>query len=385
GKRILVAVGKAAWDMADAAVRFLKEPVSDGIVITKHGHARGPIGPLKIREAGHPVPDADTFRATEEVLSMTSGLGPEDRVLFLVSGGGSALFEKPLIPEEEYASLTAALLKSGIPIGPFNAVRKHLSAVKGGRFALHCLPASVDAVILSDVIGDPPDVIASGPVTADKSTSEEAISVLRSLAIPISERTEAVLRLETPKSVPNVSFRVTGSLKRLCGRAAETAAGLGYVPEILTCELQGDASEAGERFAEYANRVLAERSPLPGNAKRFAFLAGGETTVRVTGNGTGGRCQEMAVSCAKCLRGKEGVLFFAFGSDGTDGPTDAAGGFADGRTVDRMEKAGFAADTVLRNNDSYHALEAVGNLLVTGPTGTNVNDLAVLLVRTAPS
>ena len=375
GDLLLVAVGKAAWEMANEAFLELEQkqrPPKDGIVITKTGHARGPIGPLRILEAGHPVPDERSFSAAESVLRLTERLNPEDLVLFLVSGGGSALFEKPLIPEAEYRALTERLLKSGVPIEDLNVVRKHLSAVKGGRFAAHCLPASVYAVLLSDVPGDDPATIASGPVSPDPSTAADAERIFTQNGIPLSETVLAALRTETPKEIPNATCVVTGSVRTLCEAAVREARLLGYEPVLLTDRLTGEAKKAGFDFADLAKTHT-------GCPK--AYIAGGETTVRVSGNGLGGRNQEMAVACAEGIAGMNNVFFFSIGSDGTDGPTDAAGGFADGETAEKLQKAGFPADLVLRDNDSYHALEAIGQLLVTGPTGTNVNDLSVLLCR----
>ena len=372
GRNLLVAVGKAAWEMADAACGLLGDEISEGFVVTKYGHSRGDIPRCRIFEAGHPVADEKTFRATEEILSATDRLREEDRVLFLVSGGGSALFEKPLIEEAEYLDVTERLLRSGLPIGEFNAVRKHLSAVKGGRFAAHCLPASVFAVLLSDVLGDRPDVIASGPVSPDASTSEEALSVLKKAGISLSPEAEAQIRKETPKETPNAECVIAGSVRFLCEAAADAARSMGYEPVLVTDRLEAEAKEAGKTFASLA--ISHTGGPK-------AYIAGGETVVRVTGNGLGGRCQETAVACAEGIKGLSGRFFFSFGSDGTDGPTDAAGGYADGETAEKLEKENDPVPDVLKSNDSYHALEKIGQLLMTGPTGTNVNDLCVLFCR----
>ncbi len=375
GRLLLVAVGKAAWEMANEAWRELsktnRQP-EKGIVVTKTGYARGPIGSLQILEAGHPVPDERSFSAADAVLQLTEGLKPDDLVLFLLSGGGSALFEKPLIPEEEYRTLTEQLLKSGAPIEEINVIRKHLSAVKGGRFTAHCFPASVYAVLLSDVLGDDPATIASGPVSPDPSSSADALRLLETYDIPLTPSVRDALKNETPKEITNAIVTVTGSVRTLCDSAMRESRALGYEPVLVTDSLTGEAKEAGKLFAKLAKEHT-------GSPK--AYIAGGETTVRVTGSGLGGRNQEMAVACAEALDGLENVFFFSFGSDGTDGPTDAAGGFADGQTAKKLKQAGFPAGSVLREYDSYHALEAVGQLLVTGPTGTNVNDLSVLLCR----
>ena len=378
GKLILVAVGKAAWEMANEACLELSGTdryPEKGIVVTKEGHARGPIESFQILEAGHPVPDERSFAAADAVLQATEGLKADDLVLFLLSGGGSALFEKPLIPKEEYRTLTGLLLRSGAPIEDVNVIRKHLSAVKGGRFAEHCLPASVYAVLLSDVLGDDPATIASGPVSPDPSSASDAARLLQTYGIPLTQSVREALNRETPKTICNATVTVTGSVRTLCESAVREARALGYEPVLVTDRLTGEAKEAGRLFAKLAKEHT-------GSPK--AYIAGGETTVRVTGNGWGGRNQEMAVACAEAIDGMENVFFFSFGSDGTDGPTDAAGGFADGQTAEKLRDAGFPAGRVLQDNDSYHALEAIGQLLVTGPTGTNVNDLSVLLCGPSP-
>ena len=252
GRLLLVAVGKAAWQMAAAAERMLGRRIDGGIVITKHGYGKGPIGDLLIREAGHPVPDKDTFSATEEALAMTEGLSGEDTVLFLVSGGGSALFEAPLVPPEELTDVTDRLLRAGADIVEMNTVRKRLSAVKGGRFAAHCAPAKVFSIILSDVLGDPVDMIASGPACGDSSTCGEAVAIAEKYGLALSAEGWACLHQETPKDAPNVETLVTGSVRCLCQAAAEAARERGYEPVVLTASLDCEAREAGRVLAAIA-------------------------------------------------------------------------------------------------------------------------------------
>lgn len=208
GKLILVAAGKAGWSMGKAAYEYLGERIDRGIVITKHGQAEGPIGPLVVREAGHPVPDSDTFSATAEALALTEGLTETDTVVFLLSGGASALFESPLIPPEELQDITKQLLASGADIVEMNTIRKRLSGVKGGRFALHCAPAKIFAVILSDIIGDPLDMIASGPAYPDSSTCMEALQIVERYGLKLSEQATSLMEQETPKSLENVESLV---------------------------------------------------------------------------------------------------------------------------------------------------------------------------------
>ena len=374
GRLILVAAGKAAWQMAKAAYDELGSRVDGGVVITKYGHAKGPVGPLEICEAGHPVPDENSYRATQRAIDLVTGLAPEDTVLFLLSGGGSALFEKPLIPAEDMDRLTRELLACGADIREMNTVRKRLSAVKGGRFASLAAPARVFSVVLSDVIGDPLDMIASGPACPDPTTSEQALRIARKYRLTLTEKMRFLLGTETPKVLTNVETHVTGSVRQLCLAAEKACRELGYEPVTLTASLSCTAADAGTFLANVAQYHADGKASL-------AFLAGGETVVRLTGSGKGGRNQEIALSAAVGIAGLRDVAVFSFGSDGTDGPTDAAGGFADGETAARLAEKGIDPAAMLKNNDAYNALGPVGGLIMTGPTGTNVNDLSVLLIR----
>ncbi len=374
GRVILVAIGKAAWSMADAAKQVLGETIHQGIVITKYGHSMGEIGGISIYEAGHPVPDANSFMATEAVLAATSNLTDTDTVLFLISGGGSALFEAPLISAEQSADLTSQLLKSGANIIEMNTIRKRFSKVKGGRFALHCQPAHIYSIVLSDIIGDPLDMIASGPAHPDSSTTEDAILIADKYRLNLTNDMKALLQKETPKHLSNVETVVTGSVRELCNAAAKAAGELGYRPLILTDSLDCVAREAGSFFAALSRYHQSGTEPI-------AVIAGGETVVHVTGSGLGGRNQELALSAALGISGLKKTAVFSFGSDGTDGPTDAAGGFVDGNTAAHLSQLGMDAYQSLQNNDAYHALKACGGLIITGPTGTNVNDVSVLLIR----
>ena len=367
----LVAVGKAAWQMSRAALDALGGKVRQGIVITKYGHSRGPLGNLKIFEAGHPVPDENGVRATQAALDMVGQLTDRDTVLFLLSGGGSALFEKPLIPLEELQDINRQLLACGADITQINAIRKRLSAVKGGRFAARCGEARIFCVILSDVLGDQPDMIASGPACADRSTCAQALEIAEKYRLRLSGQARALLERETPKQLPNVTVRVTGSVRQLCAAAQGACRSRGYAATLLTDRLCCQAREAGAFLGAIAQTHAGQG--------KLAFLAGGETVVRLLGDGKGGRNQELALSAAPYLAGAASALF-SIGSDGTDGPTDAAGGYVDGRTLEKLEKAGCNTEQVLDRNDAYTALDAVGGLIRTGPTGTNVNDVAVLLI-----
>ena len=374
GRVILVAAGKAAWQMAKAAHSVLGSQIYDGIVISKYGHINGSVGNLRCFEAGHPIPDGNSFAATREALDLISGLSSQDTVLFLLSGGGSALFEMPLISGEELQDITGQLLACGAQITEINTIRKRLSAVKGGKFALACAPAQVFSIVLSDIIGDPLDMIASGPAYPDSTTCAQSMQIAEKYSLRLSPEALRCLETETPKSLSNVTTIITGSVRELCTAAEIAARSLGYETHILTDQLSCQAREAGAFLAAIARTHY-------GNGKKLAFIAGGETVVRLTGTGKGGRNQELALSAAPGIAGLDKVCFFSIGSDGTDGPTDAAGGYVDGTTYQTLKNLGIDPYDVLQNNDAYHALEKTGGLIITGPTGTNVNDVAVLLMN----
>ena len=344
------------------------------MVITKYHHVMGNIENITCLEAGHPVPDENSFAATQVVLDLVADLSPQDTVLFLLSGGGSALFEKPLIPGEALQNITRQLLACGADIVQINTIRKRLSAVKGGRFAQICAPAHVFAVVLSDILGDPLDMIASGPAYPDSSTSQEALAIARDYNLHMSREAWALLERETPKTLDNVTTLITGSVRQLCAAAADTCRELGYEPILLTDQLCCQAKDAG---AFLASQVRSHYT----NGKKIALIAGGETVVKITGHGKGGRNQELALAAAQEIGGLSGTCVFSVGSDGTDGPTDAAGGYADSQTAQRLRDLGILIPDVLQNNDAYHALQKVDGLIFTGPTGTNVNDVAVALIQ----
>lgn len=373
GRVILVAAGKAAWQMAKAAHDYLGSRIDKGIVITKYQHVKAPIGNLLCYEAGHPIPDDNSFHATQAALDLVSDLTSQDTVLFLLSGGGSALFEKPLVSGEELQNITFQLLSCGADITEINTIRKRLSAVKGGRFAQCCAPAKVFSIVLSDIIGDPLDMIASGPAYPDTSTCEQAKQIAAMYNLDLSPLAIQCLETETPKMLSNVTTQVTGSVRQLCTAAETAARKLGYETQILTDQLCCQAKEAGSFLASIARSHY-------GCGKKLAFIAGGETVVKLTGNGKGGRNQELVLSAAAMIDGLEDMCIFSIGSDGTDGPTDAAGGYVDGTTEKILRASDISIFDVLNRNDAYHALQKTDGLIFTGPTGTNVNDVAVILL-----
>ena len=379
GRVFLVAAGKAAPKMAEAATSVLSAPITDGVVISKYGHFEEPITGLRCFEAGHPVPDKNSVAAADAVLKLTENLREDDTVLFLLSGGGSALFEKPLIPLEELQDITSQLLACGAEIVEINTIRKRLSAVKGGKFAAHCAPAKVEAIILSDILGDPLDMIASGPVSPDSATCDDAQKITEKYRLRLSEDAEALLRVETPKNLDNVNAQVVGSVRELCRAAGEACRSMGYETIFLTDQLNCEAREAGRFLAAI---LRSHRN----DGKKTAFLAGGETVVHLTGKGKGGRNQELALAACEGIHGMQNAAVISVGSDGTDGPTDAAGGYVDGASYDELCKNRIKLHGVLQENDAYHALLAIGGLIVTGPTGTNVNDICIgLLDNMIPS
>ncbi|MDO4521730.1 MAG: DUF4147 domain-containing protein [Eubacteriales bacterium] len=374
GKLFLVAAGKAAWQMAYTTEKILSSRLDGGIVISKYNHIKSPIPKLTCIEAGHPIPDENSFRATEAAIQLVRNLTAKDTVIFLLSGGASALFEKPLIPSEELADITNQLLSCGADIVEMNTLRKRLSAVKGGKFARLCEPAHIYCIVLSDIIGDPLDMIASGPVYPDSSTCEQALRIAHKYNLKLSAKAWDLLKTETIKNITNVETIITGNVHSLCEAAAISCASLGYRPIILSDQLTCEAREAGSFLASIARTHRYSNESL-------AFIVGGETVVHITGKGKGGRNQELALAAAPFLSGIPNAVIFSVGSDGTDGPTEAAGGYVDSKTCETLKQNGLNVYDILKENNSYHALKLTNGLIITGATGTNVNDFSVLLIR----
>jgi len=380
-KKILVlAVGKAAWRMANAASESLGDNIFEGLIITKYGHSRGSIEAFEIYEAGHPIPDDNTIRATEKALRMAQSINSENLLLFLVSGGGSSLFEMPAeeVQLKDIIDITEQLLMSDASIKDINAVRKHLSKVKGGRFAQVVSPAKILSLVLSDVLKDELDTIASGPAYPDHTTSQQAIDVIRKYKVKISDGALDALNLETPKSLDNVQTKIVGNITMACQAAKCAAEKLGYHAVILTTTLNCHACEAGAFLSAIANEIVLSDQPV---RKPCVIIVGGETVVKVRGSGLGGRNQELALSSAIGIEGLKNVVIASVATDGTDGPTEAAGGIVDGTTISRLTNQGLSVTEILSNNDSYTALQLIGDLIITGPTGTNVNDLMLILCK----
>ncbi|MEN1758957.1 glycerate kinase [Anoxynatronum sibiricum] len=386
GNPVVISLGKAAWSMAHAAKEILGDQLKRGLVVTKHGHSKGPLTSFRIIEAGHPVPDENAVRGAAAALEIVSELTAEDQVLLLISGGGSALFEMPAagVTLKDIQMITEQLLASGASIGEINTIRKRLSAVKGGRFAAACAAAPILAIVLSDVLGDRLDVIASGPAHPDSSTTQEALAIIHRYDLQINESVRQALVMETPAITTRCETIIAGNVAGLCTAVAEACLQRGYEPQILTTTLDCEAREAGRVMAAMARELAEHQNNQAGGYRTklpCALIMGGETVVHLTGNGKGGRNQELALAAALGMEGLANVVLFSVGSDGTDGPTDAAGGMVDGDSACRMRAAGNDPESALKCNDAYHALKASGDLVITGPTGTNVNDVAVVLVK----
>jgi len=387
---LVVGFGKASARMAAALEGILGNRIAAGLVVTADGY-KVPTARVEVVEAAHPVPDARGLAAARRIAELVSGAGEGDLVVVLISGGGSALLTLPAdgVSLSDLMRTNELLLRSGAKIQEMNAVRKHLSQVKGGQLARLASPAQVVSLILSDVPGDPLDSIASGPTAPDPTTFQDAARILKRYGLwdevppGVRARIEAGLRDEVPETpkpgdpvfelVQNV---IVGSGRVAAEAAREEGACLGYQAQILTTTLEGEAREVGKVLAALARELVRFRRPIVPPA---LLIAAGETTVTVRGNGKGGRNQELALSAALGIEGLSGVAILSLGTDGRDGPTDAAGGLVDGDTAARVRAAGGDPEGALVENDSYHALAAAGDLLITGPTGTNVADLYLVL------
>ncbi|MDE2886743.1 MAG: glycerate kinase [Gemmatimonadota bacterium] len=388
---LVVGTGKASPRMGVALEAELGDRISDGVINTKYGHAE-PLDRVRIVECGHPVPDEAGVEGTGEILATLDGADDRTLVICLISGGGSALMPAPAegISLQEKQDTTRLLLECGANIVELNAVRKHLSRVKGGGLARAAFPATVVSLMLSDVIGDPMDVIASGPTVPDTSTFKTCAEIFQKYEV--SNRLPEAVRArfeagsageipETPKPGDAVLDRchnvIVGSNGLAVAAAADRARGLGYNTLVLSTRLEGEAREVAHVYSAIGKEILTSNAPVAAPA---CVIAGGETTVTVRGSGKGGRNQELVLAGSMHLSGWEGTVLFSGGTDGTDGPTDAAGAIADAETVTRAESAGLSAIESLKNNDAYHFFKPLGDLVMTGPTGTNVADVAFVMV-----
>jgi hydroxypyruvate reductase len=389
---IVLGAGKASARMAEALEGLLGRRIAQGLINTKYGHAAR-LKRIELHECGHPVPDAAGVAGSRRIAALAAGATAEDLVIILISGGASALMPLPAAPIEleEKQETTRLLLACGAAIQEINAVRKHISAIKGGQLARLAAPATVVALMLSDVIGDPLDVIGSGPTAPDASTFQSAWHVIEKYELQDRIPNVARHRLEagllgeideTPKP-EDACFRrvqnvIVGSNRLAVNAAARAARERGYRPVVLSTLIEGETRDIASMHAAILREAIASGHPA---RPPVCFISGGETTVTLRGDGLGGRNQEFALACALALDGVPGAAALSGGTDGTDGPTDAAGAIADGRTLERARKLGLDAAAFLARNDSYRFFDALGDLIRTGPTGTNVMDVRLLLTR----
>lgn len=387
----IVGAGKAGAPMGRALEKLLEDCITDGVVVVKEGHGL-PLTHLRLHEAGHPVPDKRGIQGAEEILSLVQGAGEHDLVLCLISGGGSALMVSPAagVTLEDKQAITRLLLACGADIHEINTIRKHLSCIKGGGLARLAYPATVVNLVLSDVIGDDLNVIASGPTVPDTSTFTDARQICQKYGIwnqvpaPIRKRIDYGLQGDIPET-PGAGDRIfQKSFSQLVGNNIQAlkAAGfkacqLGYNVMILSSFIEGEAREAAKVLAGVAREIRASGNPLTPPA---CVLCGGETTVTIQGEGKGGRNQEFALSAACAIEGLEDVAILAGGTDGSDGPTDAAGAIVDGGTVARAMGKKLIPQDYLDRNDAYHFFQTLQDLVITGPTGTNVMDIYMVIV-----
>jgi glycerate 2-kinase len=392
GRVLVVGAGKASGAMAAAVEAAWGDRITDGVVAVKDGYTV-PTRHVRLLEAGHPVPDERGAAAAQQIRALAQSAAADDVVLVLVSGGGSALTPAPVPPITlgDKQAMTRLLLAAGATINQLNAIRKHCSLLKGGQLARAAAPARVEALLLSDVVGDPLDVIASGPTTPDASTFAEALDILDRFALreraprSIVQRLEQGVRGELPETpkpgdplFARVRNTVIGNNALVVEAAAARARQLGFTPHVLTRSLEGEAREMARQFVEMARAIRAGRGPV---APPACVIAGGETTVTVRGPGKGGRCQEFALAAALDMEGLRDVVMLAAGTDGTDGPTEAAGAVVDGESVARARARGADPAASLAENDSHDLLAGIGDLVTTGPTNTNLLDLYLALVQ----
>jgi len=392
GKTIVVGAGKAASRMAMAMEEILGQHLHEGLIVTKYGHT-APLKKIRQIEAGHPIPDENGMRGAQEIESILNNTSEKDTVFVLVSGGGSALltYPPPTISLKDKQDTTNLLLSCGATIHEMNTIRKHLSKIKGGQLAKMATPATVVTLILSDVIGDDLSVIASGPTAPDDSSYQDALRILQhyDMLDTIPSQVKGHLEKGAEGKIPEtptrqdplfekVFFKFVGSNQIALQAAAKKAESLGYTPLILTNAACGEAREIAKYFAAIAKQLVVYQQPLTPPA---CILSGGEPTVTLKGKGKGGRNQEFTLAAGLEIAGYTNVLIASIGTDGTDGPTDAAGGFTDGEMLSKAKAMNLDPATYLENNNAYPFLEKTGYLVKTGPTGTNVMDIHIILCK----
>jgi hydroxypyruvate reductase len=384
--------GKASAAMAQATETILGDRLTRGAVNVKYAHV-APLQTIRLHQAGHPLPDENSLRGTEKILDILRDATHDDLILCLISGGGSALLELPVegVTLDDLRAMTDALLRSGATINELNTLRKHLSQVKGGQLARRAQGAQIASLILSDVIGSPLDTIASGPTAPDSTTFADAWSVIERRGVKDLLPRSILAHLErgargeipdTPKPGDPIFARVQNLViadgAMACEAAIREAQARRFNPLTLSTFVQGEAREVAKMLAAVAQEIAQFDRPV---ARPACVIAGGETTVTVRGQGKGGRNQELALAAALEIAGMENIVVFSAGTDGTDGPTDAAGAIADGTTIARASALGLDARAYLANNDAYNFFQPLGDLIITGPTNTNVNDVMMVIVK----
>lgn len=379
GYYYLLALGKAGFEMGRIASKYLKDRLVTGLIITKYGHAKCELENIEIIETGHPIPDGNSLMAGKLAIEFLKFIPKDGKLLFLLSGGGSALMEYPMdgIDLLGIQEITEKLLASGASITEINTIRKHLSKVKGGRLSEYFKGEKIYSLIVSDVLEDRIDSIASGPMTVDYSTSQEALNILEKYDIQVSVRVKSILEEETVKEIKNLEEKIILNIDSLCSAALTELEKLGYNSYLITNNLNCEAEEGGKFIASIGKSIIEDKTKFKRPA---ALVFGGETVVNLKGNGKGGRNTELALSAMIELKDTEGISVLAFASDGTDGPTDSSGGFINGTSYKKAIKENINPEVELLNNNSYFVLEKIGDLLKTGPTGNNLNDLYILFV-----
>lgn len=372
GDLYLLAVGKAAYTMAKAASETVD--IKKGIVISKYGHIKDNLKNIECYEASHPILDESSLDATRKAIKMFSNLSSDDTVLFLLSGGASSLFENSDLELNELKDINNQMLRKGLNIFEINTIRKKLSKVKGGKFAKICEPAKIYSIILSDVLSDQLDVIGSGPTITDTTSSIDALNIIDKYQLDLSNKAIKLIEDSSIVEVNNSTNIIIGSVQTLCTSAIKIAKDSGYKTILLNDHIDCHCIEAGNYLFDEIKKHLNDK-------ENIALIMGGETTVNVKGDGLGGRSQELVFSQIKNISGLDNVLIMSLGSDGTDGPTDAAGGYVDGSSYQKLVDNGLDFNEIMKNNDTYHGLDKIGCLIKTGPTGTNVNDISIALIK----
>lgn len=368
----LLAVGKAAYKMAKAASEVLN--IKKGYVISKYGHIQGKLNNIECFEAGHPILDENSIRYSKLVVDEFSNLKDDDVVVFLLSGGASSLFELPIVELNVLQNINNQMLKKGLDIHEINTIRKRLSKIKGGRFANICEPARIYSIILSDVLDDRLDMIGSGPTATDYTSIDDALKIIDKYQLNIDDDIIELMKNNSNFEVTNCENTIIGSVKILCENAKKEAEKLGYKTYVISDQINMNCIEAGNLLFKEIKKHINDNEDV-------AVIMAGETTVNVKGDGLGGRNQELVFSQIENIKGLDNVLIMSLGSDGTDGPTDAAGAYIDGSSYQKLLDKNINYKEVLNNNDTYHGLDTIDSLIKTGPTGTNVNDITIALIK----